>query len=76
MNEIIGKVFEFIDQGQSPEEINRILLLPPGCEFKTWYEGPRWNQIKGCWEKRRCGEFYDCDDPINNNRYCNDWECQ
>jgi len=68
------KIFDLIDQNKPPEEIKRTLRLPPGCKFKTWYED-RWNQAEGCWEKRRCGETYECDDPINNNTYCTPWSC-
>lgn len=70
----IKQMLDMIAENYSPDKIREELKLPPGCKFKSWTED-RWNQIDGCWEKRKCGEIYDCDNPSNNNKYCGPWGC-
>jgi hypothetical protein len=74
MEDKIGKMLELVANNVPKSEIENELRLPPGCQFESWTED-RWNQSQGCWEKRRCGRIYGCDDSQNNNEYCNDWSC-
>ncbi|HQF01574.1 MAG: hypothetical protein GX928_01210 [Ruminococcaceae bacterium] len=72
MKNKIKKMLELVSKNVNKVEIENELRLPPGCQFRSWTE-ERWNQAKGCWEQRRCGEIYGCADSSNNNQYCTDW---